>query len=194
VKLVLASASPRRKALLAQIGVRFDVNAVDICEDVLPNESPVPYVTRVALAKAEAGYALAKPQQVVLGADTSVILDGNIIGKPQNQADAVNMLMSLSGRTHQVITAVALVGSEQTHSFVVTTDVTFRALSREECELYWATGEPADKAGSYGIQGLGAIFVDHINGSYSSVVGLPLSETAELLKVADVEIWHTEEM
>lgn len=191
MKLVLASASPRRKELLAQIGVQFDVSPVDICEDVKPGEQPVPYVKRVALAKAQAGYDKVEQQQAVLGADTTVVLDGNIIGKPQNKTDAVNILMSLSGRTHQVITAVAVVCREQIYSCVVTTHVKFRTLSREECDRYWETGEPTDKAGSYGIQGLGAIFVDSIEGSYSAVVGLPLSETAELLKLADVEIWHT---
>tara|TARA_Y100000782_G_scaffold73841_1_gene79734 strand:+ start:11365 stop:11955 length:591 start_codon:yes stop_codon:yes gene_type:complete len=188
VKLVLASASPRRKELLKQIGVQFSVRPVDICEDVIAGETPLAYVSRLAEEKARA--CSIKGDEVVLGSDTTVVLDGRIIGKPMCKARSIEILKALSGKTHQVLTAVALIGKEQTNVVVVETDVTFRDISLQECESYWLTGEPIDKAGSYGIQGLGAVFVDKIEGSYSSVVGLPLSQTAELLKVAGVDIWQ----
>lgn len=186
--LVLASASPRRKELLRQIGVQFSVRPVDVCEDVLPGEAASAYVKRLALEKARA--CNIKEGEVVLGSDTTVVLDQHIIGKPINKAESIAILGRLSGRTHQVLTAVALVSKEQSDVVVVETDVTFREISRNECESYWQTGEPADKAGSYGIQGMGAIFVEKITGSYSSVVGLPLTQTAKLLQVAGIDIWQ----
>lgn len=188
MKLVLASASPRRKELLKQIGVQFSVRPVDICEDVIAGESPFDYVSRLAEEKARA--CNIKGDEVVLGSDTTVVLDGRIIGKPECKAQSIEILKALSGKTHQVLTAVALIGKEQSNVVVVETDVTLRDISLRECESYWLTGEPIDKAGSYGIQGFGAVFVDRIEGSYSSVVGLPLSQTAELLKVAGVDIWQ----
>lgn len=194
MELVLASASPRRKELLNQIGVQFSVKAADICEAVRPGETSKAYVKRLAIEKAQAAFSDCSLDTAVLGADTTVVLDGNIIGKPQNKADAIDILMGLSGKTHQVITSVAIVSDEQTLSVVVETNVTFRTLSMEECDTYWNTGEPLDKAGSYGIQGFGAVFVDRIEGSYSAVVGLPLAETAELLQVIGVSIWQQEEI
>lgn len=188
--LILASASPRRKALLEQIGVSCVPAPVDLDESVLPNESPETYVRRLAVAKARAGLQKHAGQGCALGSDTSVVINGEILGKPADESEAVAMLQRLSGKTHQVMTAVALVSSERTDSCVVVTDVTFRNLTLEECRRYWLTGEPHDKAGGYGIQGLGAVFVTAIRGSYSAVVGLPLAETAELLYKHGINVWQ----
>ena len=192
--LVLASQSPRRRELLQQIGVVFDCVSADIDESRFVEEAPSAYVRRLALEKARA-VALEYPQRWVLGSDTAVVCDQRILGKPTDRADAIAMLQLLSGRSHQVLTAVALYrnekpGGEQQHILLVSTDVMFRSLSVEECERYWATGEPQDKAGSYGIQGLGAVFVERIEGSYSAVVGLPLQQTAELLVQLGIPVWH----
>lgn len=187
--LILASASPRRRELLAQIGVSFTTQSADIDETPKPDEEPGNYVERMAIEKART-VAACNPDKLVLGSDTSVICDGVILGKPADQSQAVEMLMRLSGRSHQVMTAVALVAGERQESVRVTTDVWFRCLGHQECASYWTTGEPADKAGSYGIQGLGAVFVERIEGSYSAVVGLPLSETAILLTEFGVPIWN----
>ncbi|MGB0466339.1 MAG: Maf family protein [Pontibacterium sp.] len=188
--LVLASASPRRRELLEQIGVHFSLLPVDICEAPFEGESPELYVARLATEKAQAGFkhSAGKP---VLGSDTTVVLDNKILGKPVDEQDCQTMLMALSGRSHQVMTGVAITDSRGTQVRVVTTKVQFKPLTPERCKAYWASGEPQDKAGAYGIQGLGAIFVDHIEGSYSSVVGLPLAETAEMLEHAGVPIWQT---
>ncbi|OHC30212.1 MAG: septum formation inhibitor Maf, partial [Pseudomonadales bacterium RIFCSPLOWO2_02_FULL_63_210] len=181
--LYLASGSPRRRELLTQIGVPFSPLIVPIDENLLPEESPRAYVERLARAKAQAGLAaLADPRDaVVLGADTAVVLDGQILGKPQDRDEAVATLSALSAREHQVLTAVALASTSKVAARVVSSRVRFRRLTRAEIEAYWATGEPRDKAGSYGIQGLAAVFVSQLQGSYSAVVGLPLCETAELL-------------
>nr|WP_210396751.1 Maf family protein [Motiliproteus sediminis] len=187
--MLLASQSPRRRELLAQIGVPLDCVQVDVDESPLAGESPAAYVARLALAKARAGWQLAG-RGPVLGSDTTVVCDRQILGKPMDEADCVATLMRLSGRTHQVLTAVALVDDERDAVEVVETEVAFRPLSEDECRRYWATGEPQDKAGSYGIQGLGAVFVAAINGSYSSVVGLPLQETATLLSQFGVDVWQ----
>ena len=189
VALILASASSRRRELLTQIGVRFECRSADIDEAVCDAEAPADYVCRLALEKA-LSVASMTPDVWVLGSDTSVVCEQQILGKPVDKAGAVTMLMSLSGRRHQVLTAVALVRGEQQHRFLVTTDVLFKSLSRDECERYWQTGEPQDKAGSYAIQGLGAVFVERIEGSYSAVVGLPLQETAQLLLQLGVPIWQ----
>lgn len=188
--LILASASPRRKALLEQIGVSCLSVPVDLDESVLPGELPEAYVRRLALAKAQAGWRKQGQQGTALGSDTSVVIDSEILGKPADGAEAVAMLQRLSGKTHQVMTAVALVSARQTDSCVVTTDVSFKTLTLEECHRYWNTGEPHDKAGGYGIQGLGAVFVTSIRGSYSGVVGLPLAETAELLYKHGINVWQ----
>jgi septum formation protein len=187
--LVLASASPRRRELLAQIGVRFSCRSADIDESVLEAETSSQYVSRLAMQKALAVASL-ESDVWVLGSDTSVVCEQQILGKPANKDDAVATLLMLSGRRHQVLTAVALVRGERQHALLVTTDVLFKTLSRAECEQYWETGEPQDKAGSYAIQGLGAVFVERVEGSYSAVVGLPLQETAQLLQQLGIAIWQ----
>lgn len=190
-RLVLASASPRRSELLTQIGVKHHKMAVDICEDKLPDETAMQYVERLAREKAEAGFKLAGSDLPALGSDTSVVVDGLVLGKPVDEQDAVSMLMRLSGRVHQVMTAVAVCDAQRCISQVVTTDVTFVNLTQAQCRRYWQTSEPCDKAGAYGIQGLGAVFVASISGSYSAVVGLPLMETASLLAEFAVPVWTT---
>ncbi|AYG43644.1 septum formation inhibitor Maf [Pseudomonas sp. Leaf58] len=228
--LYLASGSPRRRELLTQIGVPFNVVSAPIDETPLPSESASAYVERLARAKAAAGLASLKDpvqglrgharshrsdavpeggaapvgagmpakgstaaleEAVVLGADTAVVLDGRILGKPENREDALAMLAELSGREHQVLTAVALSDGQRVHSLCVTSKVRFRVISADEAQRYWASGEPADKAGGYAIQGLGAVFVTELSGSYSAVVGLPLSETAELLGQFGIACWQS---
>lgn len=189
--LILASASPRRRELLEQIGVAHKVAPVDLCEEPLPNEQPAAYVERLACEKAQAGFAASGGGAPALGSDTAVILDGAILGKPRDEADAVAMLMRLSGRSHQVMTAVAVADGKRCRSRVVTTDVSFIDFDETLAHAYWASGEPADKAGAYGIQGLGAVLVESIKGSYSAVVGLPLAETAAILKEFNIEVWQT---
>lgn len=191
--LYLASGSPRRRELLTQIGVPFLTQIAPIDENALPGESPLAYVERLARAKGHAGLAALADADgaVVLGADTAVVLDGRILGKPRDRADALATLQALSGRSHQVLTAVALVSRERQASQVVTSQVTFRPLTQAEIEAYWASGEPQDKAGSYGIQGLAAVFVSQLQGSYSAVVGLPLCETAALLAEFAIPCWQT---
>ncbi|WP_409071309.1 Maf family protein [Halomonas sp. DWK9] len=185
--LCLASASPRRQALLASIGVPVSVLPSDIDETPLEGESPHSYVERLAVAKAQA--AMGKTALPVLGSDTAVVIDDTILGKPNDQQHAADMLHRLSGRTHQVLTAVAVSGLRGILSCCVTTNVTMRELSAEEIACYWLTGEPADKAGGYAIQGLAAIFIEHIQGSHSAVVGLPLFETTHLLRQQGVPVW-----
>jgi septum formation protein len=191
--LYLASGSPRRRELLTQIGVPFLSQIVPIDENPLPDELPVAYVERLARAKAQAGLAaLSQPEDaVVLGADTAVVLDGRILGKPADAAEARATLMALSGRTHQVLTAVALASPVRVAVRVVSSQVSFRPLRAEEIAAYWASGEPQDKAGSYAIQGLAAVFVSQLQGSYSAVVGLPLCETAELLEEFAIPCWQS---
>lgn len=188
--LYLASTSPRRAELLQQIGVPFQPLAVSVDESVQLGESPEVYVERLARAKAQAAQAfLTEHIPYALGADTTVVLDGQILGKPCNQDQGLEMLRALSGRTHQVFTAIALSSRQQCLSQWVVTEVCFRPLSESEITAYWSTGEPCDKAGAYGIQGLGAVFVQHIQGSYSAVVGLPLCETAQLLNSQGIPCW-----
>ncbi len=180
-RLVLASASPRRRELLAVLGVEFAVAPADIDESVRPGEAPQAYVRRMALEKARAGLRAAG-NAVVLGADTSVVLDGRILGKPQDRDAALALLADLSGREHQVLSAVALVAADGETEALSATQVRFREITPAEAAAYWASGEPADKAGGYGIQGLGSVFVEALSGSYTGVVGLPLFETAGLLE------------
>ena len=191
--LYLASQSPRRRELLCQIGVRHAVISASIPEQPAPGETALDYVQRLAREKAAAGFARLLKQQLpiapVLGADTLGLLDGAILEKPRDQIHAQQMLRQLSGRTHQVITAVALHSDTQQALRVSTTDVTFRALSDAEIAAYWETGEPQDKAGSYAIQGLGAVFVNEIRGSYSAVVGLPIEATCALLQEFGIPWW-----
>ncbi|MBV0933059.1 Maf family protein [Marinobacterium weihaiense] len=188
-ELILASASPRRRELLHQIGVRFRCAPVDIDETPQTGECPQAYVERLALGKAQACQAQ-HPGAVVLGSDTSVVVDAQILGKPIDEADAVRMLMQLSGRRHQVMTAVALVKAGRQEVETVVTQVDFAELDEARCRAYWQTGEPCDKAGAYGIQGLGAVLVTSIEGSYSAVVGLPLQQTAALLQAFDIPVWE----
>ncbi|MCI8209062.1 septum formation protein Maf [Pseudomonas sp. S25] len=192
--LFLASGSPRRRELLTQIGVPFTVLSAQIDETPLDDETPTAYVERLARGKAQAGLAsLADDQGCVMGADTAVVLDGRILGKPVDEADALSMLAALSGREHEVLTAIALVTRQRCETRVVASRVRFRAVSGTEARAYWASGEPVDKAGSYAIQGLAAIFVEGLQGSYSAVVGLPLCETAELLGRFGIPCWQGQE-
>jgi septum formation protein len=195
--LVLASASPRRRELLWQLGVPHRVAVADVSEDALDGESAADCVQRLALAKAikvwraaalpGASTAMLLP---VLGADITVVIDGEMLGKPADRSAALRMLARLSGRTHEVLTAVALVGPLGSAQRLSRSEVSFRELAQAECAAYWETGEPRDKAGGYAIQGLGAAFVSELRGSYSGVVGLPLFETASLLDAADVPRWQ----
>lgn len=179
--LYLASGSPRRQELLAQLGVSFERIVTGIEEKRAEGESAQQYVSRLAREKAQAGVASVPRDLPVLGADTIVILNGEVLEKPRDADHAARMLRSMSGQTHQVMTAVALADSQYVLDCLVVTEVTFRVLTDEEIAGYIASGEPMDKAGAYGIQGLGGCFVRKINGSYHAVVGLPLVETYELL-------------
>jgi septum formation protein len=182
VSLVLASASPRRHELLAQLGVRFRSTAAEIDEKRLAGEEAVSYAVRVATAKGRAVADLQSSAELpVLGADTVVTLDGYVLQKPADRAEGVEMLMQLAGREHHVISAVAVVHGGVLRTSVNRTAVRFSDITRDQANRYWDTGEPEDKAGGYAIQGLGAVFVAHIEGSYSAVMGLPLFETARLL-------------
>ncbi|WP_413702032.1 Maf family protein [Psychromonas sp. KJ10-10] len=178
----LASNSPRRAELLTQIGVSFTRVEASIEECHQQGESAEQYVCRLAQQKAQAGFANSPKDRPVLGADTIVVFDNDILEKPSDQAHAREMLLLLSGKTHQVFTAVALINHHQQKHILVKTDVTFKILTEQEISDYWHTDEPLDKAGGYGIQGIGGKFVTHINGSYSAVVGLPLYETDTLIK------------
>jgi septum formation protein len=188
--LYLASGSPRRRELLTQIGVPFATLSAPIDETASPDEAPLAYVERLARGKAAAGLAALAGDAVVLGADTAVVLDGRILGKPRDREDALDMLRALSGREHHVLTAVAVSDRRRCECRVVTSSVRFRTLDDAQLQAYWDTGEPCDKAGGYGIQGLGAVFVERLVGSYSAVVGLPLCETAELLARFGIPCWQ----
>jgi len=177
----LASQSPRRRELLDQIGIQFELLSADIDETPLDNEAAGDYVKRLAIEKATAGQSIATADKPVLGADTIVVLDNQLLGKPRNKEHAISMLLALAGRQHQVMTAVALVQGDVVVSEFVTTTVTFRTISEQEALNYWDSDEPKDKAGGYGIQGLGAQFVEKIDGCYFAVVGLPLMKTQQLL-------------
>ena len=196
-RIYLASSSPRRRELLRQIGVKFDLLAfrtgergqdADVDETPLPNEPPRHYVERVAFNKALAGVLRLSwrklPRQLVLAADTAIDVDGCIIGKPADADDACEILRRLAGRTHRVLTAIALSDGERTQSRLSVSDVTFRPLTEDDIRRYIATGEPMDKAGAYGIQGRAAAFITEIRGSYSGIMGLPLFETASLLEAS----------
>lgn len=183
-QIYLASASPRRRELLRQIGITFCLLPVVVDETPLPSENPHDHVVRLARAKARAGVRTLHRRQPhpVLGADTVVIVDGAILGKPCDRDEGLAMLARLSGREHQVLTAVALATLKRDVVKVQESRVRFRELSLTECAVYWDTGEPADKAGGYAIQGRAAAFITELRGSYSGVMGLPLFETAELLR------------
>jgi septum formation protein len=190
--IVLASASLRRSQLLTQIGVRHQSLATDLDERPLPGECPADYVRRLAREKALAGLAAqgGRSERPVLAADTTVVLDGQIYGKPAGEAECVAMLMALGGRSHEVLTAVALAVGTGLRTALNVSRVTFRALDEQECRHYWATGEPAGKAGAYAVQGLAAVFISRLEGSFSCVMGLPLFETAALLDAAGVRRWQ----
>ncbi len=184
----LASASPRRREILAGLGLRFSFAGVDLDESRQDHESVEEMVVRLARDKATAGYSPNNAQLPVLGADTVVVLGDRVFGKPSGEPDALDMLAALSGRRHRVLTAVALRQRDRTDVSLSDTAVRFRDISPDEARHYWQSGEPADKAGSYAIQGLGGTFVASISGSYSGVVGLPVFETVQLLDNAGIRV------
>lgn len=189
-QIYLASSSPRRHELLAQLGVNFSVIPQSLSEDRIANEDPVSYVTRLAWEKAQAGMASIDNSNGVpiLGADTAVVVDNEILGKPRDRDDGLHMLGLLSGRSHRVLSAVAIVTREGVLEACNESRVWFRDISEDERLAYWQSGEPGDKAGAYAIQGLAALFVERLEGSYSGVMGLPLFETGRLLNQAGIAI------
>lgn len=193
--LCLASGSPRRRELLHQIGVPHTVQPADLDETGMPGETPSEYVARLAAAKAVYIRRLrqdaALPPLPVLGADTTVTIDGLVLGKPADESSLLAFFERLSGREHEVLSAVALATDAGVSARLSRTRVRFRVVAPVEVRRYWASGEPRDKAGGYAIQGLGAVFVERIEGSYSGVMGLPLAETAALLVAAGVGVWHS---
>ena len=184
VPICLASASPRRHELLAQLGIDCELCAAEVDESVLPGETAADYVRRLSFDKARA--VVRQPDcrsaALVLAADTAVVVDGEILGKPRGEQDAVATLLRLGGRSHEVLTGVAVTDGTRELAALSRSVVRFRQISVSEAHAYWRTGEPADKAGAYAIQGLGTIFVQQLQGSYSGVMGLPLFETAQLLQ------------
>lgn len=186
--IILASASPRRRELLTQVGYRFDVVPSSV-EEEMEDGTPMDIVKHNALIKAQ-DIAKSYPQDTVIGADTIVVVGGRIFGKPQDKKDAEKMLTELSGRIHQVMTGIAVIQGDRVHSEVVVTDVTMRNYGADEIRAYIATGEPMDKAGAYGIQGIGALFVSHIGGCYNNVVGLPIARVAEVLTTFNHSAWN----
>lgn len=186
-QITLASASPRRRELLQQIQVSCEVLAVNIDESRLPGEEPEQHVQRLAQQKAAAGFAL-QPLRPALGSDTVVVIDNEVLGKPVDREHAFEMLSKLSGRSHQVMTAVALCSEARQSCLLSVSEVRFCELSAPQIAAYWQTGESLDKAGAYAVQGLAAQFIVAINGSYSGIMGLPLYETAELLKQHGIKL------
>ena len=185
--IILASASPRRRELLDQIGVRYDVKAVDVDESALPDENAVDLVVRLACLKAETAYQRFQAKVPVLGSDTLGLLNGEILTKPTNFQHASDMLTKMSGTTHEILSAVAVCYQGKTDWRLSRSQVSFRTLSTQDIKRYWDSGEPQDKAGAYAIQGLGAVFIQEIKGSYSGIMGLPLKETWELLNEYGVQ-------
>ena len=183
--IILASQSPRRAELLEQVGVRFRAEPAAIDEGVLPGEAAPDYVQRIAIAKARAVQG-AFPDRVVLGADTAVVLDRTILGKPCSRAEGMRMLGTLAGRMHEVLTGVVVLSHDRCHYRLSRSRVVLRSISPRELAAYWATGEPCDKAGGYAVQGFAAMFIEHIEGSYSGIMGLPLFETMQLLNAVGV--------
>ncbi len=188
-RLHLASSSPRRRELLEALGLEFTVQGVDIDETRRDGESPADMALRLAIEKAAA--ADADDDTVVIGSDTAVVLGDVVLGKPVDQDDAVEMLLTLSKREHEVMTGVAVRSPRGMESKLSVTKVRFREIGRDEALQYWQSGEPADKAGAYGIQGRGGVFVESIDGSYSGVVGLPVFETVQLLAAAGIDVLDT---
>lgn len=193
--LYLASSSPQRAALLSSLSIPFSVLQIAVDEDAHPNEDPKQYVLRVARLKGEAGWKLSQQQKAlpVLAADTTVSYQGEIFGKPENYQDAKRIWQTLSGRTHHVYTGVYIQHHAQIHAFAVETEVEFGVISEARMLAYWETGEPQNKAGAYALQGRAAVFVKRINGSTSSVVGLPLYEVYESLTRMGVELVEHEQ-
>jgi septum formation protein len=189
LSVLLASASPRRRELLRQIGIDPEVVPANVDETRLAGEVPYHYVERLARLKAQTAWSALQPARrtALLAADTAVVLDSEIFGKPVDREEGLAMLARLSGRTHEVATGVALVTDRGIDFRLKVSYVTFRALNRAECQAYWDTGEPRDKAGGYAVQGRAALFVCELAGSYSGVMGLPLYETAELLRAAGID-------
>lgn len=186
MELILASQSPRRRELLARLGLRFSVRTAGVDETMDPSKDPFDEAARLSRAKAAA--VDAGPDDVVIAADTVVVLDGTALGKPKDPADAARMLRALSGREHQVMTGLTVKRGEWLRSLTAVTKVWFRALSESEIAAYTASGEPLDKAGAYGVQGLAACFVERLDGDYYNVVGLPLCPLTGLLRQAGVEV------
>lgn len=192
-QIYLASTSPRRRDLLDQLGIRYRALAIEVDEMQRANELPDAYVIRLARAKAGAGWQAVAPHgtgetRPVLGADTSVVLDGAVLGKPRDRAHGLEMLEQLSGRSHQVLTAIALVDGVREAMRLSVSTVVFRATTAAERDAYWETGEPLGKAGGYAVQGRAAIFIAHLAGSFSGVMGLPLYETAQVLNEFGVAV------
>ena len=185
--IILASKSPRRKQLLSMMGLEFAVQTADIDETMDPSQAPAHEAAAVSARKAEK-IAAQHPQDVIVSADTIVVIDGNILGKPKEEQDAARMLRLLSGRTHTVCTGLTVHANGRANTQVVETSVTFRDLSDAEIAAYIETGEPMDKAGAYGIQGYGAMFVSHLDGDYFCVMGLPVCTLAGMLRAAGVRI------
>ena len=183
----LASASPRRREILRSLGLQFTYAGEDLDEQVRAGETAEELVVRLAGDKAHAA-AGSRPGTAVLGADTVVVLNGEVFGKPRDESDAVAMLAALSGRTHEVMTGVALSYGEHRLTTLSRSKVRFRDITRAEARAYWRTGEPQDKAGGYAVQGLAAIFIADLRGSYSGVMGLPVFETAAMLRSAGMEV------
>ena len=197
-QIYLASQSPRRRALIEQLGIRYQALAVEVDESPLPGEAATDFVMRLAAEKAYAGWRIVADQSVpVVGADTCIVLDQQIVGKPVDREQGIELLKSYSGRAHLVVTGIAIVGPESGkrgaavvhHARVNRSIVTFRAISDRECEQYWQTGEPKGKAGGYAIQGKAAAFIEKLEGSYSGVMGLPLCEFAELISLFGIQIF-----
>ena len=186
--ILLASSSPRRVGLLQQIGLMFETMSPDVDESLAAGEMPMAYVERLSKSKAAAGLTH-RPSYVVIAADTVVTLGDEVIGKPMDRADGIEMLMRLSGTTHRVLTGVTVASAADSRTQVVASDVSFRAVSEDEAYAYWQTQEPADKAGGYGLQGIGSIFVEKIHGSPSAVIGLPMLETELMLKHFGIDTW-----
>ena len=185
---LLASSSPRRVSLLKQIGLIFETMSPDVDESLAVGEAPTAYVERLSKSKAAAGL-MSRPTYVVIAADTVVTLGEEVLGKPRDQADGVRMLMRLSATTHRVLTGVTVASAADSRTQVVASDVSFRAVSEEEACAYWRTKGPADKAGGYGLQGIGSVFVEKIHGSPSAVIGLPMLETELMLKYFGIDTW-----
>jgi len=194
-KLVLASGSPRRKQLLEQLGLQFRIEKPDVDESVVPGETAKTYVTRLSREKADAVLGRVDAGCVIVAADTTVEIDSEILSKPESREEGIAMLTKLSGRVHRVYTGVTVLSDAPVNSreetffvktFCVETKVQFRPLNRIEIECYWESGEPRDKAGGYGLQGQGAVFVDSLDGSYTNVIGLPLAETVVSIRAAGI--------